>query len=81
MISAPRYLSLTVRLRREYCAVVRNSLIFPCGVLLKGIEAKDVAMLLCVLVVRKIFSRSTNPPGVRTASPILKPWTGDCAFS
>src|SRR5580693_841167 len=32
---------------------------------------KLVAMLLCVLVVRNIFSKSTNPPGVRTASPIL----------
>src|ERR1700722_18943014 len=33
--------------------------------------AKLVAMLLWVFVVRNIFSKSTNPPGVRTASPSL----------
>ena len=35
-----------LRFKREYCAVVRNSVTFPCGVLLKGIEAKVVAILL-----------------------------------
>src|SRR5271170_643839 len=33
--------------------------------------AKLVAILLWVFVVRYIFSKSTNPPGVSTASPIL----------
>src|SRR6266850_5458636 len=60
---------------RENCAVLRNSETCPCGVLLKGIVAKFEAMLLCVFVVRKIFSKSRNPPGVNTSRPIL---TDDC---
>src|SRR5580700_403461 len=58
-------------LKREYCPVTRYSVRWPCAVLPYGIAAKLVAMLFCVLVVRNIFSRSTNPPGVNTASPML----------
>src|SRR5258708_27987274 len=63
-------------LKREYCAVERYSVRWPGAVLPYGIAAKLVAMLFCVLVVRNMFSRSTNPPGVNTASPMLKEPSG-----
>src|SRR5271168_3055350 len=63
-------------LKREYCAVERYSVRWPCAVLLYGIAAKLVAILFCVLVVRNTFSKSTNPPGVNTASPMLKEPSG-----
>src|SRR5215831_20568671 len=56
--------------KREYCPVTRNSVRWPCTVLLKGIAPKLVAAEFVVLVERKMFSKSTKPPGVNSAAPI-----------
>src|SRR3989441_6219385 len=66
------YLAWVLMLNREYCAVERYSVRWPATVLLKGMAQKFVAATLPVLVVRKMFSKSTNPPGVKSAAPILK---------
>src|SRR5215510_227444 len=65
-------LVVVLMLNREYCPVERYSVRCPCTVLLNGIAPKLVAATLPVLVVRKMFSKSTNPPGVKSAAPILK---------
>src|SRR5262245_47581713 len=66
------YLVVTFRLKREYCPVDRNSDKCPCGVLLKGTAQKLVPATLPVLVERKTFSKSTKPPGVKSAPPMRK---------
>src|SRR5215510_15014156 len=65
-------LVVVLMLKREYWPVERYSVRWPCTVLLYGIAPKLVAATLPVLVVRKMFSKSTNPPGVKSAAPILK---------
>src|SRR5712692_1917233 len=76
------YLAWVLMLNREYCAVARYSVRWPAGFVLEplnGMVQKVVAATLPVLVVRKTFSKSTNPPGVKSASPILKD-SGDSFF-
>src|SRR5260370_34517924 len=73
------YFAWVLMLNREYCPVARYSVRWPGIVLLKGMVQKLVAATLPVLVVRKTFSKSTNPPGVKSASPILKD-SGDSFF-
>src|SRR5713226_8130248 len=73
------YLAWVLMLNREYCPVARYSVRCPCTILLNGMAQKLVAATLPVLVVRKTFSKSTNPPGVKSASPILKD-SGDSFF-
>src|SRR5262249_19231991 len=65
-------LVVVLMLKREYWPVERYSVRWPCTVLLKGMALKLVADTLPVLVVRKIFSKSTNPPGVNSAAPMRK---------
>src|SRR5947209_2017859 len=64
------YLPETFRLKREYCPVDRNSVRCPWTVLLNGIWPKLVAATLVVLVERKMFSKSTKPPGVKSVPPM-----------
>src|SRR5215813_14608457 len=64
------YLALVFRLKREYCPVERNSVRWPATVLLKGMAQKLVPATLPVFVLRKTFSKSTYPPGVKSAPPI-----------
>src|SRR5258708_5255658 len=64
------YLPLTFRLKREYWPVARYSVRWPATVLLNGMAQKLVAVTLPVLVVRKMFSKSTNPPGVNSVPPM-----------
>src|SRR5216684_66513 len=66
------YLAWVLMLNREYCPVERYSVRCPWTVLLKGIAQKLVAVTLPVLVLRKTFSKSTKPPGVKSAPPMRK---------
>src|SRR5258708_33041966 len=66
------YLAWVLMLNREYCPVERYSVRCPCTVLLNGIAQKLVAVTKPVWVLRKTFSKSTKPPGVKSAAPILK---------
>src|SRR5215469_12407298 len=59
-------------LNREYWPVERYSVKWPATPLLNGMLPKLVAATLPVLVVRKTFSKSTNPPGVNSAPPMRK---------
>src|SRR6266481_1127772 len=58
-------------LRREFAAVRRVSERWPATVLLKGMEKKLVPPGAPVLVLRKMVVKSTKPPGVKSAPPIL----------
>src|SRR5215467_15217356 len=55
---------------REYWPVERNSVRCALTELLNGMAQKLVAATLPVLVVRKMFSKSTKPPGVNSAPPM-----------
>src|SRR5258708_32297977 len=66
------YLAWVLMLNREYCPVERYSVRCPWTVLLKGIAQKLVAVTNPVLVLGKTFSKSTKPPGVKSAPPIRK---------
>src|SRR5258708_1991135 len=66
------YLAWVLMLNREYCPVERYSVRCPWIVLLKGIAQKLVAVTNPVLVLRKTFSKSTKPPGVKSAPPMRK---------
>src|SRR5260370_5620734 len=66
------YLAWVLILNREYCPVERYSVRCPCTVLLKGMAQKLVAVTKPVLVLRKTFSKSTKPPGVKSAAPMRK---------
>src|SRR6266481_2344230 len=66
------YLAWVLILNREYCPVERYSVRCPCTVLLKGMAQKLVAVTKPVLVLRKMFSKSTKPPGVKSAAPMRK---------
>src|SRR5271154_1831050 len=58
--------------RRDACDVTRNSVSCDCGtVLLNGMLAKFVPSPVPVFVLRKIPVTSANPPGVKSAAPIL----------
>src|SRR5271170_8420175 len=58
--------------RRDACEVTRNSVNCDCGtVLLKGMLVKFVPSPVPVLLLRKIPVTSANPPGVKSAAPIL----------
>src|SRR5579864_2207363 len=74
-------LPLNFKLIREYCPVERYSVRWPAAVLLNGMAQKFVAVTLPVLVVRKIFSKSTNPPGVKSVLPMRKDSGDSFGFS
>src|SRR5262249_9848559 len=75
------YLALVFRLKREYCPVERNSVTCPCTVLLNGMAQKFVPATLPVLVERNTFSKSTYPPGVKSAPPMRKESGDSLGFS
>src|SRR5258708_27830257 len=59
-------------LKGEFPPVERTKGRCPATVLLNGMAQKLVPATLPVLVVRKMFSKSRNPPGVKSAPPIRK---------
>src|ERR1041384_8811360 len=69
MLLAP-YLPAIFRFQREYCPEARYSVRCPAAVLLKGMAPKFVLITLPVLTVRKMFWKSTKPPGVKSVPPI-----------
>src|SRR5260221_12930011 len=75
------YFAWVFRLKREYCPVERNSVRCPATVLLNGMAQKLVPATLPVLVVRKMLSKSTNPPGVKSAPPMRKESGDSLGFS
>src|SRR3954462_82969 len=69
-MSLAPYLPPIFMFQREYCPVARYSVRCPAAVLLNGIVPKLVLTTLPVFTVRKIFWKSTNPPGVKSMPPM-----------
>src|SRR5262249_36502796 len=69
MALAP-YLPEIFMFQREYWPEARYSVRCPAAVLLKGIAPKLVPITLPVFSVRKMFWKSTNPPGVKSVPPM-----------
>src|SRR6478672_1880958 len=64
------YLPAIFKFQREYWPVARYSVRCPAAVLLKGIAPKFVLTTLPVFTVRKMFWKSTKPPGVKSVPPM-----------
>src|SRR3954452_1954526 len=80
-MSLAPYLPPIFMFQREYCPVARYSVRCPAAVLLNGIAPKLVLTTLPVFTVRKIFWKSTNPPGVKSMPPMRNESGDDLGFS
>ena len=80
-MSLPSKLSVNFTLRRENCAVVRNSVTLSLGrVAVRYAIRMRLQCCSAVLVVRNMFSKSTKPPRSKTASSNLKEPDGRFLF-